>query len=336
MNLIGKSFKNGKGEIITVVDVDTDVAILNDAQRISLNRLLDSKNYRPVENSVNERQSTRVVNESYYGDDIAPDIFNNTNRYANLTQQLQTTVTKNPFMENIPQGGELTSIKMIEPTIDRKSNNTQNQNQNNQSNQNIYIDDESKIEETRKKMIENQKLLGQKMISQTKKISNFLDEESTIPNLDIQDMEDRQVEIKELDHNNKVRRERVIDNSNESVILPKKENPAYSMFKSVKRSVPFKMELELSKLLPKKEFIQMWEESYEISMIEYLADEFLNDLLSNPENLKIQIIQKMNDQVFPKAVKRKPAKKKPQQKPKATPIEVKNEVDDVKKIKAKK
>ena len=191
MNLIGKSFKNGKGEIITVVDVDTDVAILNDAQRISLNRLLDSKNYRPVENSVNERQSTRVVNESYYGDDIAPDIFNNTNRYANLTQQLQTTVTKNPFMENIPQGGELTSIKMIEPTIDRKSN------------QNIYIDDESKIEETRKKMIENQKLLGQKMISQTKKISNFLDEESTIPNLDIQDMEDRQVEIKELDHNNK-------------------------------------------------------------------------------------------------------------------------------------
>jgi hypothetical protein len=71
------------------------------------------------------------------------------------------------------------------------------------------------------------------------------------------------------------------------------------------------MNIEISKLLPKKEFIQMWEESYEISMVEYLAEEFLRELMNNPESLKIQIINNINEQVFPKKREVKRVVKKP-------------------------
>ena len=54
-------------------------------------------------------------------------------------------------------------------------------------------------------------------------------------------------------------------------------------------------------------------------MIEYLAEEFLRELMNNPENLKMQIISKMNEQIFPKkaVVKKTPAKKKPITKPRS-------------------
>jgi hypothetical protein len=44
----------------------------------------------------------------------------------------------------------------------------------------------------------------------------------------------------------------------------------------------------------------MMEDSYEISIIEFLADEFTNDLLQNPTKLKMKVIEEIKKKVYPK------------------------------------
>ncbi len=294
-NLIGKSFKNGRGEIITVINVDSDVAILEDDQRIAVSKLLDNKHFRLV-NHFNEQP----INESMTNEPT-PDMFNNPTRYNNLMSQLKTSVEKSPFIGesgmNFDNG--LTSLKVVEPTVEGSNRS--------QKTDNIFIDDSQKIEQTKRAMIENQKQLKNIVENQTKKISSLLDDESSVtsvPNY-IED-EDRGFAISTFDGNDRKLSEANVVESPK--MIQRKENPAYQMFKNVKRSVPFKMSIDISKLLPKKEFIQMWEESYEISMIEYLAEEFFKDLFDNPEIIKLQIIEKLNEEVFPKS---KEIKKQP-------------------------
>lgn len=303
IDLIGRSFKNGRGEILTVIDVDSDIAILADDQRISINRLLDDKHYRPA-GRVTVPITSKANENASFNSDQAPDIFGNSNnRYGNLLNQIRNQVDKNPFGMESGSDHSLTSFRMVEPTVEL--GNTEMS----------FNNDENSIEEAKRRMIENQKRLRESIEKQSQSVSKYLDDEAVQPNLPTYEEADRTVSLVEYDNNN---RQVESANINESSFL-RKDNPAYQMFRNVKRSVPFKMNLELSKLLPKKEFIQMWEESYEISMIEYLAEEFLRELLNNPENLKIQIISKMNEQIFPKksVVKKTPAKKKAIKQPSA-------------------
>jgi hypothetical protein len=71
------------------------------------------------------------------------------------------------------------------------------------------------------------------------------------------------------------------------------EDPIISMFKNVKRIVNFNISVEISNKIPRLDFIEMMEDSYEISIIDFLADEFTNKILSDPsqvrENIKSEI-----------------------------------------------
>src|SRR5690606_41385312 len=59
-----------------------------------------------------------------------------------------------------------------------------------------------------------------------------------------------------------------------------------SMFKKTKRSVNFSVNIDYSNKIPRLDFIEMMEDSYETSIIDYLADEFTKDILSNPDQIK--------------------------------------------------
>ena len=57
------------------------------------------------------------------------------------------------------------------------------------------------------------------------------------------------------------------------------EDPIITMFKNAKRNVDFSVNLKIEGKIQRIDFIEMMEDSYEISIIEFLADEFTNDLL---------------------------------------------------------
>jgi hypothetical protein len=76
------------------------------------------------------------------------------------------------------------------------------------------------------------------------------------------------------------------------------EDPITQMFKNVKRIVDFKMNLEISNKIPRLDFIEMMEDSYEVSIIDFLAEEFINNILSDPNKLKESIKAKIKQQVY--------------------------------------
>ena len=78
------------------------------------------------------------------------------------------------------------------------------------------------------------------------------------------------------------------------------EDPIITMFKNAKRNVDFSVNLKVEGKIPRIDFIEMMEDSYEISIIEFLADEFTNDLLQNPTKLKMKVIEEIKKKVYPK------------------------------------
>lgn len=96
--------------------------------------------------------------------------------------------------------------------------------------------------------------------------------------------------------------------------VAKPEDPIHVMFRNAKKVVDFSLDLTLNNKIPRLDFIEMMEDSYERSIIDFLASEITNELLKNPENLKFQISEKIKQMVYDKPVKktvtRKPTIKK--------------------------
>ncbi len=70
------------------------------------------------------------------------------------------------------------------------------------------------------------------------------------------------------------------------------------MFKNVKRNKDFSITLEINNKIPRPDFIEMMEDSYNTSIIDFLASEFTQNLLSNPEVIENMIKDKIKELVY--------------------------------------
>jgi hypothetical protein len=75
-------------------------------------------------------------------------------------------------------------------------------------------------------------------------------------------------------------------------------DPMTSIFKNVKRKNDFKYTIEIEGKIPRPDFIEMMEDSYEMSLIDYLSQEFTNELLSDPEKIKKSIKKEIERIVY--------------------------------------
>ena len=66
-------------------------------------------------------------------------------------------------------------------------------------------------------------------------------------------------------------------------------DPVTQMFKNVKRNIEFKISIDIENKIPRLDFIEMMEDSYEISIIDFLSEEFTNNILNNPSIIKDKI-----------------------------------------------
>ena len=81
------------------------------------------------------------------------------------------------------------------------------------------------------------------------------------------------------------------------------EDPIITMFKNVKRSKDFSISLEIKNKIPRPDFIEMMEDSYNTSIIDFLAAEFTDNLLKNPQIIEDMIKQKIKEVVYGAEVK---------------------------------
>ena len=83
------------------------------------------------------------------------------------------------------------------------------------------------------------------------------------------------------------------------------EDPIITMFKNVKRVKDFSISLEIKNRIPRPDFIEMMEDSYNTSIIDFLAAEFTDNILKNPQIIEDMIRQKIKELVYGAEVKAK-------------------------------
>lgn len=97
---------------------------------------------------------------------------------------------------------------------------------------------------------------------------------------------DNRLKPKKDDENNiqrvEVNRDEII-NTPKAIIV---EDPIIQMFKNVKRNTDLKITIDIENKIPRHDFIEMMEDSYTTSIIDFLAEEFTNKLLSDYNSLK--------------------------------------------------
>lgn len=76
------------------------------------------------------------------------------------------------------------------------------------------------------------------------------------------------------------------------------EDPMIKMFKGVKRSLDFKIDIEIGGKIPRLDFIEMMEDSYETSIIDFLANEFTSNIINNPSVLHGKVKSMLNKMVY--------------------------------------
>lgn len=76
------------------------------------------------------------------------------------------------------------------------------------------------------------------------------------------------------------------------------EDPIISMFKNVKRNIDFNISIDVNNKIPRLDFIEMMEDSYEISIIEFLAEEFTNKILRDPSQIREKIKEEIHSLVY--------------------------------------
>jgi hypothetical protein len=103
--------------------------------------------------------------------------------------------------------------------------------------------------------------------------------------------------------------------------VPVHEDPVIKMFRGIKRSVDFNITIDLENKIPRIDFIEMMEDSYESSIIDFLADELTQSIISNPDNIKNMIKDKIKQIVY---------EKEPKVKTRKTPVKKQTTVDPVK------
>ena len=88
--------------------------------------------------------------------------------------------------------------------------------------------------------------------------------------------------------------------SNQTRQEVRQEDPIISMFKNVKRVKDFNITLQVDGKIPRPDFIEMMEDSYEVSLIDFLAEEFTQSILSDPSFIKDKIKEEIRKIVFTK------------------------------------
>ena len=270
MNLANRTFKNNKtGEIVKVLDSFENIAILENKQKLDVRTLTDT---------------------NHFTEQIDPSIFFNTQgAYNSLVDKIKNIPTN--MMQDDPEdissrfGGEDISSKFgseLMPSV-------------NESAVVMMTEEDEKAELARKygASFDN----TTQVQSQQEAFARILgDESDELPQIPQRQQPSEQVMRVEV--NREEFTESVVQQQKPIQQVQSVEDPIITMFRKTKRNVNFDFNVKISEKIPRLDFIEMMEDSYEISMIDFLAEEFTNKILQDPSQIKEVIKSKIKQLVY--------------------------------------
>ena len=262
MSLANKSFKNNlTGEVVTVIDSFENIAILENKQKLNVSQLM---------------------NPALYTEEIDPmSFFNNQGAYNILAEKIKSI----PQDQIGDDNGEINVSGVNRIDVPRG------------------IDQEESLITTSSEEDEKAALAAkygivsppvESLQRQNEAFAKILGEESEaeLPRVPQYQQPEQEV-VQRVEVNREEKVEYV-----QPVQRIEVEDPIIKMFKGVKRIVEFNISLDIKNKIPRLDFIEMMEDSYETSIIDFLADEFTNELLKNPATIKDMIKSKINTLVY--------------------------------------
>lgn len=82
-----------------------------------------------------------------------------------------------------------------------------------------------------------------------------------------------------------------------TVASTKETDPIIAIFKNAKRNINFSISFEINDKIPRLDFIEMMEDSYNISIIDYIASEFTDRLMKDPSVIRNKIRDKIREMI---------------------------------------
>lgn len=252
MSLAQKKFRNNlTGDVITVMDSFEHIAILENKQRIDVNVLL---------------------NTSLYTEEINPESFFETqNSYDMLASKIRNIDTSN-----------LRDDATGEVYINTGNGMEQVSNVSNESAIVMSNEEDERAALARKygASVDNYSSLSK----QNEAFAEILGDDAELPEVPkLQSYVVEEPEVQRIDVNRDTPTRQMAE-----MRMPE-EDPIIKMFKGVKRSLDFKMNLDVTGKIPRLDFIEMMEDSYETSIIDFLANEFTKSVIDNPSELNSKI-----------------------------------------------
>jgi hypothetical protein len=259
MNVAGKAYKNNaSGVVVKVIDAFENIAILENKQKIDIREL---------------------TNTDLYTEELDVSNFFNQNSYNNLVDKIRNIPT-----DNIPNdgndGNEVTRVNLGDGYDWHDA----------VSNESLIINtsEDYEREELAKKygIVDNSESVNKQNAAFDKLLNpdSQKEEPSTAQNLlkPVNEKED----VQRIDVNREIPQQ-----------MPIQEDPVVKMFRGIKRVVDFNITIDLANKIPRIDFIEMMEDSYETSIIDFLADEITDSIISNPDNIRNIIKNKIKKTV---------------------------------------
>jgi hypothetical protein len=254
-------------DILTVNEQIENIAVLDNGQRVDVNRLL---------------------NPMYFDEYIDPNQFFNTNTFNIFAEKIKSI--PNDIVDKLPQNDSAIianyDVEEEKKMVAEKYNIQQN-NQGQISAQrqlellkNIVGEEEYSNDELTKMINPNITPTPQKITY------NAPPQEETIIRINVEDSDEIKQEIVTIP-TEKIKRE--INQDSNPIKQELKEDPITTIFKNVKKNTDFSFTLDIVEKIPRLDFLEMMEDSYEVSIIDYLAEEFTKKIINEPTLLKDKI-----------------------------------------------
>lgn len=264
MDLRNKTFRNNRtGEVIRVIDSFENIAILENKEKVDVRRL---------------------TNTDFFTEQVDPNnFFSNQNQYNILAEKIKS-IPLNQIRDesdNSPvQVNPLYNDSVAAPSF-------------NESAIIMSTEDDERAELARKYGINSNPV--ESIQRQNEAFAKILGDDIGGEDLPVvQTQVKSQPDIQRIE----VQREPINEPISQPIMAV--EDPIITMFKKTKRNVEFSISFDVSDKIPRRDFIEMMEDSYEISIIDFLSDEFTNKILKDPSIIKNRIKEKIKEVVYGK------------------------------------
>jgi hypothetical protein len=263
MDFLNRTFKNRvTGDTFTIIDVYQNIAITDKKEKINTSILSNEKLFSPLSSQSIPMNENRSIKE----DLVDPNkFFNSQNTYNAFAEKI-----KNIPLDKLPDDDRTNNYDTTPVSAPYRELGVS-------TNESAIImsDPQDEIEELKRKY--GATTIDDNLRKQNDAFSKILSDEPPV----VQVSPPKQYIEREVERN--------FQEPEPPIQRIEVQDPVTTMFKNVKRNVDFNIDLKIEGKIPRLDFIEMMEDSYEVSIIDFLAQEFTENLFKDPKLVKNKI-----------------------------------------------